>query len=230
MILLTCYAMAASAANPARAAAPENCFEASVISATDYSWSSTSWFSINNSGDLAGNYCAQDTACMNYDAEIGGAIYDAATGQVETFAAPSGYNIVQMVGMNERGVVVGTALAGNGAGGVADAAGFVYKGGEATLIDDVIGTGFWAATDINASGTIVGYSLYEHPQMTANGRIGWALDKRERSPSSKWKGRCGPIHSESTIEATSSATSSISGVTRAASCCRRAVRWRSSRT
>lgn len=149
--------------------------KAEVINVTDDAWDATSWFSINDSGDLAGNYCAQSSACEGWDSEVGGAIYDGATGAIETFSAPDGYNVVQMVGMNERGVVVGTAVAGDGSGGIAGAAAFLYKDGVSKLIDDPLGTGYWAATDINASGTIIGYSRTGDG---SNGRIGWALSKR----------------------------------------------------
>lgn len=169
--LLACLAAAGTLTLAAGLAAAQ-CYQTEVIDAVDTTWDATSWFSVNDSGDMVGNFCAAKAPCQGWDSDVQGALYDAATGKIEHFDAPDGYNIVQMVGLNERGVVVGTAVAGDGYGGIAGAAAFRYERGVATVIDDPVGTGYWAATDINAAGTVVGYA--RTPDEPA-GRVGWVL-------------------------------------------------------
>lgn len=155
-----------------RALAAE-CYDAEVIAAADYAWNATSWFAIDDAGSLYGNYCAQESACEDYDATIGGAIWNAGTGGVETFAAPDGYNVVQMVGASGSGRIVGCAVVGDGAGGVGGAVAFEVSGGVATVMDDPTGSGYYAASDVNDEGTIVGYSKDPADPDDANRRIGW---------------------------------------------------------
>ncbi|TNF31178.1 MAG: hypothetical protein EP329_12750 [Deltaproteobacteria bacterium] len=157
------------------AAQAQTCYDVEIIPAVDADNDQTSWYAINDSGDMAGNYCAADDCAFGWDSIVGGAVYDAATGEAETFSAPDGYNIIQMAALNESGLVVGCAIAGNGAGGIAGAAAFIYADGGASLLPDPIGSGYYAATDINARGTIAGYSKCVDGTCD---RIGWVLDKR----------------------------------------------------
>ena len=174
-ILLSAGALAL-VPSTALAAAKDMCWEYDIIPAEDYADEDTSWYHIANNGDMVGNFCssADGTGCtVGYDSLVWGAIYDAAHDTVEWFQPPEGYNVVQRAGMNESGTVVGTAVDGNGAGGVARAAAFMLVDGVATVFDDPTGYGYYAATDINASGVIAGYSRDD--SVFPGGRIGWIL-------------------------------------------------------
>lgn len=149
------------------------CYTAEVIPAVDKANDQTSWFAIDDSGDMAGNYCA-DADCPSWDSNVRGAVYDASTGHVTTFSAPDGFNVVQTDSLNDAGLIVGTAVAGNGSGGIGKVAAFTWSNGQSHLLPDPVGAGYYAATDVNASGTIIGYSAC--PDGSCQ-RVGWALDK-----------------------------------------------------
>lgn len=108
--LLLAVGLAGTAA-PA-AAAPRLCWELEQVNVPDGQGGDlyTSWYGINDHGQIVGNHCI-DPYCAPTPsgAIVGAAIHDLNTGRFERFELPAPYNWVGSVSINDRGDVVGQA-------------------------------------------------------------------------------------------------------------------------
>ncbi|MBN1335357.1 MAG: hypothetical protein JXB39_05305 [Deltaproteobacteria bacterium] len=138
----------------------DTCYVIEEINVQEGYIPSTAWSDINASGDMVGNYVLDETCTpdlLTMDSPQNGAVYHAATGEIETFEPPEGYVAVAWPGINDSGVVVGPAWGSSDSG--LGSVGFIYEDGVTTVLDNPVeGTTDFAATDINNAGTIVGYS------------------------------------------------------------------------
>jgi hypothetical protein len=116
----------------------------------------TSWFDVNNHNQFVGNYCIDPNCNPTGDAGqlVGGVIYDADTGEFETWELPFPYTWVDATSINDEGVVVGTAV-----NGALDVAGFVRtKNGNIFFVPvPKAGATTVTLTGINNRGVVTGH-------------------------------------------------------------------------
>lgn len=120
----------------------------------------TSWWSVNNRGVFAGDYCV-DADCT----EIRSAIYDSRDGSIETFQVPGYTDNIDNPRINDRGEIVGVAW-NYSADGIPLITFVRYPDG---TIDYVDIPGF-VGQDINNVGEIAGF-VYNFSDGTFQGAI-----------------------------------------------------------
>jgi hypothetical protein len=164
-------------------AAPEVCYEYEEVNVPNGQGGDlyTSWFSVNNSGQMVGNYCITQWCDPTADGDfVGGAFYDSNTGTFETFALPGTPDWVGTIGINDDGVVVGSALTLLGWGNwpPSDPVIFTWTpGGEVEYPPGPAGMSDYSAAGLNNHGVTVG--AYDDPNV--NRRRGLILDSGEYS-------------------------------------------------